>query len=141
MFRFLVLFAVLTGLVIAGGTPGSDEIFRDFAAWYKSLNGPIAPPAVTAAYEVRLKETGIEAPEIARRIDLLRKRVAAMPPEFAALHFDRIYRMETPLFRTSASQFLVRMVQGRKPGGRSMSPWERPELPLPGLRWLGRHRV
>jgi SAM-dependent methyltransferase len=115
MCRLLVLFAALAGL-LAAGTPGSDEIFRDFAAWYKTYNGPIAPPAVTAAYEARLKDTGVEAPEITRRIDLLRKRVAAMPPEFAALHFDRIYRMETPLFRTSASQFLVRMVQGRKPG-------------------------
>jgi SAM-dependent methyltransferase len=42
--------------------------------------------------------------------------MAAMPVEFAALHFDRIYRMETPPFRTVASQFLVRMVEGRKPG-------------------------
>ena len=107
MLRFIVLLIALAS---------NDEIFRDFAAWYKTYNGPIAPPAVTAAYEARLKETGVEAPEIARRMDLLRKDVAAMQPEFAALHFDRIYRMETPLFRTSASQFLVRMAQERKPG-------------------------
>jgi SAM-dependent methyltransferase len=107
MFRFLALLAFLAN---------SDEIFRDFADWYKTYNGPIAPPVVTSAYEAQLKQTGIDAVEIARRIDLLRKRMADMPPEFAALHFDRIYRMETPLFRKSASQFLARMVQGRKPG-------------------------
>ena len=107
MFRFLALLAFLAN---------SDEIFRDFAGWYKTYNGPIAPPVVTSAYEAQLKQTGIDAVEIARRIDLLRKRMADMPPEFAALHFDRIYRMETPLFRKSASQFLARMVQGRKPG-------------------------
>ena len=117
MIRSLVLIGALAGLLLAGGAPTSDEIFRDFAGWYKTTyNGPIAPPAVTAAYEARLKESGVDVAEIARRIDLLRKRMADMPVEFASIHFDRIYRMETPLFKTSASQFLVRMVQGRKPG-------------------------
>jgi hypothetical protein len=46
----------------------------------------------------------------------LRRLVSTIPREFAALHFDRIYRMPNPPFKAAASQFLVRMVQGRKPG-------------------------
>jgi len=116
MLRSIALLAALAGLLLAGGTPTDDEVFREFAAWYKTYTGHFAPPVVTAAYEARLKDTGIDAPEITRRIDVLRKRMAAMPPEFAALHFDRIYRMEAPPFRNAASQFLARMVDGRKPG-------------------------
>ncbi|MBS1856418.1 MAG: class I SAM-dependent methyltransferase [Acidobacteria bacterium] len=116
MTRFLAVLAASAGLLIAGGTPSDDEVFRDFVSWYKTYTGTFAPPAVQAAYEARLKGTGVEAPEAARRIGVLRKRMAEMPREFAALHFDRIYRMEAPPFRTAASQFLARMVEGRKPG-------------------------
>lgn len=116
MFRSIALLLSLAGLLIAGGTPSDDEVFREFAAWYKTYTGSFAPPAVAAAYEARLKENKVAAPEAARRMDVLRKRMEAMPPEFASLHFDRIYRMDTPPFKTTASQFLARMVEGRKPG-------------------------
>jgi len=116
MIRSLVLLATLAGLLIAGGTPSDDEVFREFATWYKTYTGTFAPPEVAAAYEARLKQTGVAAPEAARRMDVLRKRMAAMPPEFASLHFDRIYRMDAPPFRTNPSQFLARMVEGRKAG-------------------------
>src|SRR4051812_637723 len=116
MLRALAIAAAFGGLLLGAGAPTDDEIFREFAAWYKTYNGAIAPPLVQAAYEARLKELRVEAPEVERRIAVLRKRIEGIPPEFAALHFDRIYRMETPLFRTTASQFLVRMVEGRKPG-------------------------
>lgn len=111
-----ILFLSLAGLVLAGGAPSDDEVFRDFIGWYKTFTGSFAPPVVTAAYEARLKETGVAPEEIKRRVGLLRKRMAEMPREFAALHFDRIYRMEAPPFKTTASQYLVRMVEGRKPG-------------------------
>jgi SAM-dependent methyltransferase len=116
MFRTLALLTFATSLALAGGAPTDDEIFRDFVSWYKTYTGHFAPPVVTAAYEARLKEANTSPEEIARRVGILRKQMAAMPVEFAALHFDRIYRMETPPFRTVASQFLVRMVEGRKPG-------------------------
>ncbi len=116
MFRVIAVSMALAGLLMAGSAPTDDEIFRDFVSWYKTYTGHFAPPVVTAAYEARLKASGTEAAEIARRVDVLRKRMAAMPVEFAALHFDRIYGMENPPFRTVASQFLARMVDGRKPG-------------------------
>ena len=80
MFRFLALLTTLAGLLIAGGTPSDDEVFREFAAWYKTYTGTFAPPEVAAAYEARLKQTGVAAPEATRRMDVLRKRMAAMPP-------------------------------------------------------------
>jgi SAM-dependent methyltransferase len=112
----MLRFIALACLLMAGGAPSDDEIFRDFVSWYKTYTGHFAPPVVTAAYEARLKDSGTPAEEIARRVAILRKQMAAMPVEFAAIHFDHIYRMETPPFRTAASQFLVRMVEGRKPG-------------------------
>jgi hypothetical protein len=110
MFRFLLLVAALACPLFAG-VPTDDDVFREFAAWYKiTYKGSFAPPLVQAAYEGRLKEQGIDAAESERRIGILRKRMAAMPPEFTALHFDRIYGMEAPPFRTASSQFLVRIV-------------------------------
>ena len=114
--RILLLFPALAVLIFAGGAPSDDEIFRDFIGWYKTYTGSFAPPLVTAAYESRLKDSGVVPDEITRRTNILRKRMAEMPREFAALHFDRIYRMEAPPFKTTASQFLVRMVEGRKAG-------------------------
>jgi len=116
MLRFLVLILAAAGLVAAGGEATDQQIFQEFATWYKTYNGPIAPPAVAAAYETRLKESGVAAPEAARRVQVLQKQMSAMPREFAAIHFDRIYAMTTPLFKKEASQFLGRMIEERKPG-------------------------
>jgi SAM-dependent methyltransferase len=114
--RFILAIALIAGLVYAGGPPSDDEVFRDFVAWYKTYTGAFAPPAVTAAYEARLKSTGVSAEETTRRTTLIRNRVNAMPREFAALHFDRLYRMDPPLFKTTPSQYLTRIVEGVKPG-------------------------
>ncbi len=117
MTRILALLTAAAALLLAGATPSDEEIYRDFVSWYKTAyTGGFAPPAVEAAYQARLKGSGVDAPEIARRSEVLRRRMAEMPREFAALHFDRIYRMEAPPFRAAASEFLARMVEGRKPG-------------------------
>ena len=116
MLRFVAALGALAALSLAGEMPSDDQIFRDFVSWYKTYKGTFAPPAVHSAYAARLKELQVDPPEIGRRVDVLKRRMAEMPVEFSALHFDRIYAMETPPFRTSASQFLARMVDGRKTG-------------------------
>ncbi|MDE3165551.1 MAG: class I SAM-dependent methyltransferase, partial [Acidobacteriota bacterium] len=117
MTRTLALLTAAAALLLAGAAPSEEQIFSEFLSWYKAAyTGVFAPPAVQAAYEARLKGSGVDAPEIARRTGVVRRRMAEMPREFAALHFDRIYRMEAPPFRTGASEFLARMVEGRKPG-------------------------
>jgi SAM-dependent methyltransferase len=111
------IFAVLALAVAAlAEEPTDQQILKEFLGWYKSYTGSFAPPEVSKAYQARLKETGVAAPEAQRRIVVLQKLVETMPREFAALHFDRIYNMPNPPFKAAASQFLVRMVEGVKPG-------------------------
>ena len=116
MRRFFVFLAAAAALVAAGGEATDQQVFQEFAAWYKTYSGPIAPPVVAAAYEGRLKENGVAPAEASRRIQILQKQMSAMPREFAALHFDHIYALPEPPFKKDASQFLARMVEGRKPG-------------------------
>ena len=74
------------------------------------------PPDVIKAYTAKLTGGGVTGAEAKRRIGVLQKIVSTMPREFASLHFDRIYGMPNPPFKLAASQFLVRMAEGRKAG-------------------------
>ena len=112
----LAILAMVLAAAAAASDPRDQQIFQEFLGWYKTYTGSFAPPEVARAYESRLKESGVAPAEAQRRIGVLQKLVSAMPREFAALHFDRIYGMPNPPFKSAASQFLVRMVEGRKPG-------------------------
>src|SRR6516162_6187485 len=107
MLRF-AMFALL----FAGG----DPVFEEFLTWYKSYQGSFMPPEVAKAYTAKLKSDGLATDEVARRLDIVRKTVSTMTPEFTALHFDHIYSAPQPPFKDAASQFLVRAIEGRKPG-------------------------
>jgi 2-polyprenyl-3-methyl-5-hydroxy-6-metoxy-1,4-benzoquinol methylase len=101
----------------AGPEQTDQQIFQEFLGWYKTdYKGSFAPPEVTKAYTAKLTASGVTETEAKRRIGVLQRIVSAMPREFASLHFDRIYRMPNPPFKLAASQFLVRMVEGRRAG-------------------------
>jgi len=101
----------------AGSEPADQEVFQEFLGWYKTdYKGSFAPPEVIKAYTAKLTGGGVTEAEAKRRIGVLQRMVSTMPREFASLHFDRIYGMEKPPFKLAASQFLVRMVEGRKAG-------------------------
>ena len=96
-YMFAIL-AIVLAAAAAAGDPGDQQIFQEFLGWYKTYTGSFAPPEVARAYESTLKESGVAPAEAQRRIGVLQKLVSAMPREFAALHFDRIYRMPNPPF-------------------------------------------
>ena len=116
MRHMLAILAMVLTAAAAATDLTDQQIFQEFLGWYKTYTGSFAPPEVAKAYESKLKESGVAPAEAQRRIGVLQKLVSTMPREFAALHFDRIYRMPNPPFKAAASQFLVRMVEGRKPG-------------------------
>ena len=116
MRHMLATFAMVLTAAAAATDLTDQRIFQEFLGWYKTYTGSFAPPEVAKAYESKLKESGVAPAEAQRRIGVLQRLVSAMPREFAALHFDRIYRMPNPPFKAAASQFLVRMVEGRTPG-------------------------
>ena len=101
----------------AGPEPTDQQIFQEFLGWYKTAySGSFAPPEVAKAYEAKLTSGGVAADEAKRRIGVLMKLVSSMPREFASLHFDRVYATPNAPFKLAASQFLVRMTEGRKAG-------------------------
>ena len=105
MLRTLAILAI--ALAAAAAEPTDPQIFQEFLGWYKAYTGSFAPPEVAKAYETTLKDGGVAPAEAQRRIAVLQKLMSAMPREFAALHFDRIYNMPNPPFKAAASQFLV----------------------------------
>jgi len=112
----LAILVIALAAVAAPAELTEQQVFQEFLGWYKTYTGSFAPPEVAKAYEARLRESGLPPAEAQGRIAVLQKLVSRMPREFAALHFDRIYSMPNPPFKAAASQFLVRMVEGRKPG-------------------------
>jgi SAM-dependent methyltransferase len=112
----LAILTIVLAAVAAATDLTDQQIFQEFLGWYKTYTGSFAPPEVAKAYESRLKDSGVAPAEAQRRTGVLQRLVSTMPREFAALHFDRIYGMPNPPFKAAASQFLVRMVEGRKPG-------------------------
>jgi SAM-dependent methyltransferase len=114
--RYMLALIAIVLAAAPATEPTDQQTFQEFLGWYKTYTGSFAPPEVAKAYESKLQESGVAPAEARRRIAVLQKLVSTMPREFAALHFDRIYAMPTPPFKAASSQFLVRMVEGRKPG-------------------------
>jgi SAM-dependent methyltransferase len=113
MSRILVFLLI----AVAGWAETADEqVFREFLGWYRTYTGAFAPPDVAKAYQAKLQGDGLEAAEASRRIEVIKKTVSSMPPEFAGLYFDHIYNAPNPPFKAVASQYMVRWVEGRKPG-------------------------
>lgn len=88
----------------------------EFLAWYEAHPGSYEPPVVLKQYAEELGRLNLAPGETKRRMDLVQSAVRAMPPQFTALHFDRIYSQATPPFRTEANQLLVRIAEGLTPG-------------------------
>jgi 2-polyprenyl-3-methyl-5-hydroxy-6-metoxy-1,4-benzoquinol methylase len=114
--RHLTGLLLLAALAASAGGAEDQKIYQDFLGWYKTYTGSFMPQEVMKGYRESEQKAGVAAEEIERRLGIIRQRVAGMPADFAAVHFDRIYAMNPPPFRTEASQYLVRMVEGRKPG-------------------------
>jgi 2-polyprenyl-3-methyl-5-hydroxy-6-metoxy-1,4-benzoquinol methylase len=115
--RRLIGLLLLAALAAFAGGAEDQNIYQDFLGWYKTVYaGSFMPQEVMKGYRESQQKAGVAAEEIERRLGIIRQRVARMPADFAAVHFDRIYSMNPPPFRTEASHYLVRMVEGRKPG-------------------------
>lgn len=110
--RLLGLIVVYGALACAQTEPAVQEFIR----WYPTYTGSWMPQEVLKAYAARLTAQGLGAAEVEARMNTVQRAVAAMPREFASVHFDRLYSLNEPPFRLTASAFLVRLVEDRKPG-------------------------
>jgi SAM-dependent methyltransferase len=113
--RVLTCCAASALCVLADPPPLAPEV-NEFLAWYKAHPGTYEPPLVLKNYAEELGRLNLTPGEVKRRMDLVQGAVRAMPPQFTALHFDRIYSQEVPPFRSEANQLLVRIAEGLKPG-------------------------
>jgi len=68
--------------------------------------------AVVERYEARLRVEGVNAAEIARRVDLIRYR----RPDLESDYWDRVFTVDAPRFNTEPNAWLVSVLEGRKPG-------------------------
>lgn len=114
--RVLTLLFVTLAACSAQATGAADPVFQDFLAWYKNYKGSFVPEEATKAYAAKLSRNGMSKQEIDNRLSAVWKGIGAMPVEFAALHFDHIYMAPAAPFKTEASGFLARAIEGRKPG-------------------------
>lgn len=112
LFTFFLLF-LIPGL--PAQTPLSAEV-RAFLAWYESYDGSFYPQDVVRAYMAKLEGEGVPVEEGKRRVGAVQEALRGMPPEFVPVHFDKIYKAKERPFRTSPTEFLKRVLEGRKPG-------------------------
>jgi SAM-dependent methyltransferase len=111
-----ILLLAAAGLCAAGDRPPLAPELTEFLKWYESYQGPIMPPDVLKAYQEHMAKSGVAAEESQRRIGVVTTAVRAMPVEFTTLHFNKIYSSPNPPFRQEPSHFVMRMIEGVKPG-------------------------
>jgi 2-polyprenyl-3-methyl-5-hydroxy-6-metoxy-1,4-benzoquinol methylase len=104
------------GLCAAGDRPPLAPEAAQFLKWYEGWKGSFYPQEVLKAYREQLTKDGVAADEAERRIGIVNAAVRAMPVEFTAVHFNKIYSTPNPPFRQEPSQFLMRIADGLKPG-------------------------
>jgi SAM-dependent methyltransferase len=110
--RYPGLFFIFAALLFAQ----PDPAVQDFMKWYPTYKDAWQPPVILKAYTAKLAADGLSPTDVEVRLSAVRKAMAAMPRDLASLHFDRLYSLDSPPFRLTASAFLVRMVDDRKPG-------------------------
>jgi 2-polyprenyl-3-methyl-5-hydroxy-6-metoxy-1,4-benzoquinol methylase len=112
----ILLLAAATGFCAAGDRPALAPEATEFLKWYEGYQGSFMPPDVMKAYQAHLAKSGVGAEESQRRIGVVTTTVRAMPVEFTTLHFNKIYSSTNPPFRQEPSHFVMRMIDGLKPG-------------------------
>jgi 2-polyprenyl-3-methyl-5-hydroxy-6-metoxy-1,4-benzoquinol methylase len=114
-FVLLIVLAIAAFSAVAD-RPALPPEAADFLKWYESYQGSFYPQDVLKAYQERLASQGVAQPEVDRRLGVVRDAMRAMPVEFTAIHFNKIYTAPNPPFRPEPSQFMVRIAEGLKPG-------------------------
>lgn len=115
--RLSVLMVFLTASYSAlAERPSLAPEASEFLLWYKGYKGSFYPEEVLKAYREQLAGKGMAQAEAEWRVGVVRDAIRAMPVEFTAVHFDRIYSASNPPFRLEPSQFVARIAEGLKPG-------------------------
>lgn len=90
------------------------DFYPEFRRWFTSLPTDQRQPLDTLLerYRQRLLAQQVPETEIGRRATLIRTR----RPDLEADFWNRFFTVDAPAFNTAPNEFLVSMVQGRKPG-------------------------
>ncbi|MBN1272893.1 MAG: class I SAM-dependent methyltransferase [Candidatus Aminicenantes bacterium] len=114
-------------------------LWLDYLEWAKNTQGRTSP----REYAVSLESRGIPAPEVRRRLHVLRGQFTEQP-EGIEMIYDPIYgkpltgELEKDGFKTSPNAFLVEAMKGIPPGGQALdvgSGMGRNAIHLAGLGW------
>jgi 2-polyprenyl-3-methyl-5-hydroxy-6-metoxy-1,4-benzoquinol methylase len=114
--RIALFLALSAGLCAAGERPPLAPEAAQFLKWYEGWQGSFYPQEVLKAYRAQLGKDGVADDEAERRMSIINSAVRAVPVEFTAVHFNKIYSTPNPPFRQEPSQFLVRIADSLKPG-------------------------
>lgn len=110
--RLAATLLLLCSALAAADTPE----LAGFLKWYQTYRGSFNPNEAVKVYGEKLAKDGVAAADVERQTGIIRTAVRQMPPEVTAIHFDRIYTSDAPPFRQEASEFMVRIIGGMKPG-------------------------
>lgn len=112
----ILLACVLLLAPAAGLGQDASAAWSEFLAWYRASPGVTDPGALFGAYGSKLKGDGLAEAAVKEKLALVAAEAPKHRLELAAIHFDKIYASTAPPFRTEASAYLVRAVEGRSPG-------------------------
>lgn len=108
-----LLFIVAIARPIAQSDPYA--FYDDFRSWVRQYAAEAGKnlPAVLERYRTRLKEQGVESPEIDRRVRLIETNRETLEVEFWNRFFTN---PDNRGFNPEPNQFLVNVTRGRRPG-------------------------
>ncbi len=96
-----------------------QEAWKHFVEWYKTYPRIDMPPQIMKAYAADLASSGFTPEQVKGRMGIIGKVAATSPRELMEIHFNKVYTIPGTapfVFTTEPNGFMVRMVEGLKPG-------------------------
>ena len=111
---FLVAVALAASTLVASAQNPEFDFYPVFRRWARQVQSadPVSSDVLLERYREKLTSEGVGAPEIDRRLTLIRSKREALEADF----WNRFFTAPTPGFNTEPNEFLTVVVEKRKPG-------------------------
>ena len=113
--RILLTATLLIGCCSAQAD--DQQAWKHFVEWYKTYPRVTdMPPQIMKAYAASLASSGLTPEQIKERMGIVGKAAAGSPRDLMTVHFNKIYTTPEGVYSTDANTFMMRIVEGLKPG-------------------------
>jgi 2-polyprenyl-3-methyl-5-hydroxy-6-metoxy-1,4-benzoquinol methylase len=106
----------MVALPLLASETGDGKAWDDFLKWFRAAGVMNSREEVMRAYAAKLKAEGASEEQAKQHLAGLARIAEQRQTDLLATHFDRLFSSPQPVFRTTPSAYLERMIAGHTPG-------------------------